>query len=174
MRHLVPAEASFRLLPRLEGLKITPQSSAPGRPRQGTIDMLFFSGRLYIYSLKSFESLLNYRERMISDAEDLYDEVEQLGIFTNMDILRTRVGNNRRYLRKIAVIQSLGYYRDKDFLKRLHQINEAKGWNIQFDNGQITFTEDTIDTVLTVLQNKRLHSELTHQDFDVPSATQVP
>jgi len=36
LRHLVPAEASLCLLPQLERLKITPQSSAPGRPRQTT------------------------------------------------------------------------------------------------------------------------------------------
>jgi hypothetical protein len=45
-----------------------------------------------------------------------------------------------------------------------------KGWNIIFENGKIIFTDETVDDILTLLQNKRLHSELTDQDFDVESA----
>jgi hypothetical protein len=138
-----------------------------------TVDMLFYNDRLLIYSLKAFENLLNFREAMIATAQSLYDEVQDLEVFTNVDMLQERVTNNRRYLRKISVIQTLGYYRDPAFIQRLKAVNVSKGWNIQFENDQITFTEETIDTILTVLQDKRLHSLLTDQDFDVPSATKV-
>ena len=43
-------------------------------------------------------------------------------------------------------------------------------WNVNFQNGQIVFTDETLDDILTLLQNKRLHSELTDEDFDVESA----
>jgi hypothetical protein len=33
--------------------------------------------------------------------------------------------------------------------------------------------EETIDTVPAVLKKKRLHSELTDEDFDVPSAKPI-
>ena len=56
------------------------------------------------------------------------------------------------------------------FLQRLQQVSALKGWNINFENGQIVFTEETLDDILTLLQNKRLHSELTDEDFDVESA----
>ena len=138
-----------------------------------TVDMLFFNDRLFIYSLKAFENLLNFRDAMIATAQSLYDEAQELEVFTNVDMLQERVTNNRRYLRKISVIQTLGYFRDPAFIQRLKAVNIAKGWNIQFENDQITFTEETIDTILTVLQDKRLHSELTDQDFDVPSGTKV-
>ena len=138
-----------------------------------SIDTLFFKDRLFIYSLRAFENLLNFRDAMIATAQSLYEEVQELGVFSNVDMLQQRVTNNRRYLRKISVIQNLGYFRDPAFIQRLKVVNIAKGWNIQFENNQITFTEETIDTILTVLQDKRLHSELTDQDFDVPSATKV-
>lgn len=136
-----------------------------------TVDILYFNDRLFIYSLKAFERAMNFREGMMANAEDLYQEVETLRIFTNPDVLRLQVGNNQRYLRKIAVIKNLGHYRNLQFLQKLERLNAKKGWNILFEGGQITFTEETIDTILTVLQDKRLHSELTDQDFDVPSAT---
>lgn len=97
----------------------------------------------------------------------MYLEVERLNLFVNMDLLRTRVGNNQRYLRKIAVIRNLGHYRNPSFLQRMMQLSQEKGWPIQFQNGQIVFTEESLDHILSILQNKRLHSELTDEDFDV-------
>ena len=90
-----------------------------------------------------------------------------------MDILTARVGNNQRYLRKIATIRNLGHFRNPLFIQRLEQLSLAKGWNINFENGQIVFTEQSLDDILTLLQNKRLHSELTDQDFDVESAKPI-
>jgi hypothetical protein len=136
----------------------------------GTIDLLYFNEVLFILSKKEFEHGLNFREGMISGANEMYAEVQQLNLFVNMDVLTERVGNNQRYLRKIATIRNLGHYRNPQFLLRMQQISQAKGWNIQFDQGQIVFTDETLDDILTILQNKRLHSEMTDEDFDVESA----
>jgi hypothetical protein len=134
------------------------------------IDLFYFDETLFILSKKEFEKGLNFREGMINNAAELYQEVEQLNLFVNMGILTARVGNNQRYLRKIATIRNLGHFRNPIFLHRLQQLSTLKGWNINFENGQIVFTEETIDDILTLLQNKRLHSELTDEDFDVESA----
>lgn len=136
----------------------------------GNIDMLYYNEVLFILSKKAFEHGLNFREGMISGANEMYQEVEQLNLFVNIEILQEKVGNNQRYLRKIATIKNLGHYRNPNFIQRMLQVTTAKGWNIQFDNGQIVFSEDTLDDILTLLQNKRLHSELTNEDFDVESA----
>jgi hypothetical protein len=131
------------------------------------IDFFYFDETIFILSRKEFEHGLNFREGMIAKADEMYQEVTQMNLFVNMDILKNKVGNNQRYLRKIATIKNLGHYRNPQFLHRLQQICMNKNWNIQFDNGQIVFTEDTIETILSLLQNKRLHSELTLEDFDV-------
>lgn len=135
-----------------------------------TIDLFYFKEILFILSKKDFERGLNFREGMIDNANEMYQEVEKLKLFVNMDILTARVGNNQRYLRKIATIRNLGHYRNPNFLQKMQQLNLQKGWNIIFENGQIVFTDDTLDDILTILQNKRLHSELTDEDFDVGSA----
>lgn len=134
------------------------------------IDLFYFDETLFILSKKEFEKGLNFREGMINNAAELYQEVEQLNLFVNMEILTVKVGNNQRYLRKIATIRNLGHFRNPFFLQRLQQVSALKGWNINFENGQIVFTEETLDDILTLLQNKRLHSELTDEDFDVESA----
>lgn len=134
------------------------------------IDLFFYNDVLFILSKKEFERGLNFREGMINNANSMYEEVEKLKLFVNIDILTSRVGNNQRYLRKIATIKNLGHYRNPLFLQRMQQLNIDKGWNIQFDNGQIMITDDSLDDILTILQNKRLHSELTDEDFDVESA----
>lgn len=134
------------------------------------LDLFYFDETLFILSKKDFEKGLNFREGMLHNAEQLYQEVEQLNLFANIGLLTERVGNNQRYLRKIATIRNLGHFKNPYFIQRLQQVCINKGWNISFENGQIVFTEETIDDILTLLQNKRLHSELTNEDFDVESA----
>ncbi len=138
-----------------------------------TVDFLFYDDLLFILSKKAFEQGMNFREGMIAKANLLYEETEELNLFVNIDILKNRVGNNQRYLRKLATIKNLGYYKDQNYLTKFKAVNEAKNWGIEFDNGQIVITEDTLDAVLTVLQNKRLHSELSEEDFDVESVKKL-
>lgn len=134
------------------------------------VDLFYFDETIFILSKKEFERGLNFREGMLNNANELYQEVRQLNIFGNMEILTTRVSNNQRYLRKIATIRNLGHFRNPIFLERLEQLSIEKGWNINFENGQIVITDETLDDILILLQNKRLHSELTDEDFDVESA----
>ena len=139
-----------------------------------TIDFIAYAETLFILSKKNFEYGLNFREGMINKANELYEEVQGINLFVNLDILTNRVGNNQRYLKKIATIKNLGYYRNQGFLQRFREINQNKGWGIEFqDDGQIIITEEKLDDILSVLQNKRLYSELTEEDFDVSSAKKI-
>lgn len=135
----------------------------------GTIDFLYYEELLFILSKKAFETGMNFREGMISKANDFYEEAQEMNLFINIDKLSEKVGNNQRYLRKIATIKNLGYYKDQTFLNRFKEINQIKNWGIDFENDQIVITDEKLDAILTVLQNKRLHSELTEEDFDVES-----
>jgi hypothetical protein len=116
---------------------------------------------------------LNFRDGMIAKAEELYEEIQNGNLFINLDILTSRVGNNQRYLRKIATIKNFGYYQYTNYLLRLRAINDQRNWGIQFQDGQIVITEEHLDAILTLLQNKRLHSELTDETFDVDSAKRL-
>jgi hypothetical protein len=137
------------------------------------VDLIYFDEALFILSRKNFESGLNFRDGMIARANELYQEVQVANLFVNMEILTNRVGNNQRYLRKMATIKNLGYYQDANYLLRLRAISEQRNWGIQFQDGQIVITEEHLDAILTLLQNKRLHSELTDETFDVDSAKRL-
>lgn len=135
-----------------------------------SVDFMFYDGLLFILSKKEFETGLNFREGMIAKAEEFYTEVEKQKLFVNIDILTKKVGNNQRYLRKIATIKKLGYYKDQQFLNRFKDVNDVKHWGVTFqDDGQIVISEEKLEDILTILQNKRLHSDLTEEDFDVES-----
>lgn len=135
------------------------------------VDFFYFQETLFILSKKEFERGMNFIQGMRQKANEMYDTAENLKIFHNIEFLKLFVGTNQRYLRKISTIQNLGHYKDNAFMLKMSEVILAKGWNIQFNEGKIVFTDDTIDDILTLLQDKRLHSELTEKDYDVESAT---
>jgi hypothetical protein len=135
-----------------------------------TVDFIYFEEEIFILSKKDFERGLNFRDGMIAKADAWYEKTEGLDLFINLDILKDKIGNNIRYLRKIASIENLGYYNDQQFLKNVLKISKEENWGITFDNNKIVITEDSLDAILTVLQNKRLYSKLTEENFDVESA----
>jgi len=134
-----------------------------------SIDFIYYEESLFILSKKAFEQGLNFREGMLTKANGLYTEVRELNLFINLEILISKVGDNQRYLRKIATIKNLGYYQNQNYLQKLQEVSMSKDWGIAFQESQIVITEDTLDAILTLLQNKRLHSDLTEEDFDVES-----
>lgn len=134
------------------------------------LDLIAFEDTIFVLSKRDFEKGLNFRDGMIASAGELYDEARALNIFQNIDILIDRVGSNIRYLRKIAIIKNLGHFRDPEFMAKMREVVGEKGWAIEFDGEQIIVSEETLDDILTILQNKRLHSEITDNDFDVEHA----
>lgn len=135
-----------------------------------TVDIIYFHQSLFILSKKDFEKGINFREGMVQHAEKIYAEAEALKMFLNLNILRGRVGSNLRYLRKLAMMDNLGYFRDPEFRAKMKEIVEMREWGIEYQGKQIVITEETLDDILTLLQNKRLRSEITENDFDVDHA----
>lgn len=138
-----------------------------------TLDFVFFEDGLFVLSKRNFEQGMNFRDGMLAKSASFYENVMSLGVLTSVDELKARVGDNQRYLRKIATIENLQLYRMPDYIKKLKEVAARRNWPIQFHGDKIVVTEDTIDLILTVLQNKRLHSELTDEIFDVDSARRV-
>lgn len=135
------------------------------------VDLICFTDAVFMSSKKRFEQALNFRERVVAEVNNFYQEANRLGLFTNEQLLSTRIGRNQRYLRKINVIQNLGHYRDPNFLAQLKIISEDQGWNIQFDGTQIILQENNIDEVLLLLQHKRLNSPITNRYYDIEGKT---
>ncbi|MGN7985207.1 Kiwa anti-phage protein KwaB-like domain-containing protein [Burkholderia sp. 22313] len=139
-----------------------------------TFDFFATKADLLIINKASFESLLEYKQTYAVSFVELQQSDEFKAVFSDMALLVQHVGTNTMHLRRMAVVQERAHYADPGYMQRLRAINAARNWQIQFDErGRIVPTEDTIRTIIQVLLNHRLHSELSETDFDVPSASPV-
>jgi hypothetical protein len=139
----------------------------------GSIDFIYYQDALFILSKKNFEQGLNFREGMKAKATVFYDSINGLGLIKNIDALKEFVGDNQKYLRKLAVIENLSLYKDPEFIKNVDKFSKKNNWGIELEKGQFILNESNIDVLLSLLQNKRLKSEITEEYFDVDSAKKV-
>ena len=130
-------------------------------------------GRL-MTSKPAFESLLNHKDTY----EEAYAELKQEDGFAaaiaDFAVFDAYIGKNATHLRRMAVIRARGYYRNPNYMARLREVNGLRNWGIQFDaDGRIVATPETMSGILHVLLDHRLRSELSENQYDVPSTTQV-
>jgi hypothetical protein len=137
------------------------------------IDFMYYYDALFILSKQNFERGLNFREGMKAKAAVFYDSVEKIGLIKNIEILKKLVGDNQKYLRKLAVIENLGLYKDTEFIKNIDKYSKINHWNVELINGEFVLNENNIEALLSLMQNKRLKSEITDEFFDVDSAKKV-
>ncbi len=138
------------------------------------LDFCVLGNDALILNKKYFESLLDYKIEYASSFTEMQAENEFINSFTNLAPLIEHVGTNAMQLRRMAVIHSKGHYKDPAYMSRLKQLTETKGWNIQFDQaGKIIPTPESLKDIIQVLLNHRLHSELSLNDFDVPTTTPI-
>lgn len=138
------------------------------------IDFFVVDDQILVGRKAAFESVLSYKLTY----EDSFAQLQQEPVFTEIFVdlapLQQHVGQNAMHLRRMAAVKQKGHYADPNYIARLRQVSAAKGWGIQFDGaGRIVLTNETVRTVMQVLLNHRLFSELSLTDFDVPSASQV-
>lgn len=138
-----------------------------------SVDFIFYQDALFVLCKKNFEAGLNFRKGMEKKAEGFYNTVLASGLVANIEILKQLVGNNQRYLRKIAIIENLSLYKDPEFIKDLELIAKKRKWKITIKKGVFILDNENVELFLTLLQNKRLYSEITQETFDVDSAKKV-
>ena len=130
------------------------------------IDFFAYDGTTFITNKKEFESALNFREGMEKNRDAILTEFIDLKVFSDIEPIRKMVGSNLHLLRKMSSIQKNAYYKDKKFLKELHERNKEKGWNLTIHNGVIVIDETNVDFVLKLLNNERVESQINHEVFD--------
>ena len=135
----------------------------------------FVAGESVLMTSKpAFESLLNHKETYTEAYAELKREPGFSSAVADFAVFDAFIGNNATHLRRMAVIKARGYYQRADYMDRLRQVNELRGWGIQFDGqGRIVATPETMRDILHVLLDHRLRSELSDNQYDVPSATPV-
>lgn len=139
-----------------------------------TFDFFVLNENILVVNRPNFESLLEYKQTYISSFSELQADAAFQGVFSDMALLIEHVGTNTMHLRRMAVVQERGFYSNALFMDKLRAVNTARNWNINFDaEGKIVPTPESVRTIIQVLLNHRLHSEITGDDFDVPSANPV-
>ena len=122
----------------------------------------------------AFESLLNHKDTYEEAYAALKQEAGFSAAIADFAVLDTFIGKNATHLRRMAVIKARGYYNNSDYMTRLREINGLRGWGIQFDGqGRIVATPEKMRDILHVLLDHRLRSELSDNQYDVPSITPV-
>ncbi|HSH88327.1 MAG TPA: Kiwa anti-phage protein KwaB-like domain-containing protein [Methylophilus sp.] len=130
------------------------------------VDFFTYEGTTFIANKKEFESTLNFRAGMEKNRDVVLQEFVDLKILSDASLLKEHIGANLNYLRKVSSIQKSGYYKDAKFLEELIKVNDLKKWGLTVENGAIVINEDSIDLVLTLLNNGRLESPINHEIFD--------
>ena len=134
----------------------------------GKIDFYSFSGFVFVADKHNFETALNFREGMERNRDEIVEEFKKARLFQDAEKVGQLVGDNLRRLRKLSQVKRSGYYKDKNFIKKLIKISEEDGWGLEFsDDGKLTVDENNINVVLRVLNNDRLTSKINEEDFDV-------
>lgn len=139
-----------------------------------SFDFFVAGESVFMASKSAFESLLNHKDTY----EEAYTELKQEPGFSaaiaDFTVFDAFIGKNATHLRRMAVIRARGYYKNVDYMARLREINGLRGWGIQFDNqGRIVATPEKMRDILHVLLDHRLRSELSDNQYDVPSTTPV-
>lgn len=139
-----------------------------------TFDFFVLNENILVVNRANFESLLEYKQTYISSFAELQADASFQGVFSDMTLLIEHVGTNTMHLRRMAVVQERAFYSSAPFMDKLQEVNQARNWNIEFDTqGKIVPSPESVRTIIQVLLNHRLHSEMTGDDFDVPSASPV-
>ena len=135
----------------------------------------FMSGsHVFMANKPAFESLLNHKDSYESAYVELKQDAGFAAAIANINVFDAFIGTNSTHLRRMSVIKARGYYNNQNYMTRLREISELRGWGIEFDaQGRILATPEKMRDILHVLLDHRLRSELSENEYDVPSTTPV-
>ncbi len=138
-------------------------------------DFYVINNTAFIASKRGFESVMQHRTAYVQAFTQLQQAPAFSGLFSDITPIVEFVGTNSIQLRRMAVIEEKGIYNRPNFIPTLQQVNNSRNWGINFDlaNNTIIPCENTASTIINVLLDHRLMSEITDNIYDVPDATQV-
>lgn len=137
-------------------------------------DFYCFNETIFVASKRAYESTMSDKKVYERNFEDLAVGPQFANIFSNIESLKAYVGTNAMQLRRITVIQQKALYLRPNFSSRLSQVNLARNWGLNFDNDdKLIVCDQTARTIMQILLDHRLLSEITDTTYDVPDAEAV-
>ncbi len=138
-------------------------------------DFYAFDKTLFIASKRAFESAMEHRASYAQAFVALRGNAAFSALFTNMQPMIDYVGTNSIQLRRMARIEERSLFNRPGFLGAVQTVSARRGWGLNFDpaTNRLIPCDQTVKTILQVLLDHRLLSEVTDLIYDVPDATQV-
>ncbi|WP_305404626.1 DUF4868 domain-containing protein [Photobacterium leiognathi] len=136
-------------------------------------DFYVINNTAFIANKKGFESSMKHKEEYIKAFDTLKENPGFSSLFSDLTSVVEYVGSNSIQLRRMAVIEEKGIYKQENFINNLITVNKKRKWGINFDNDKIIPCNNTVKVILQVLLDHRLISEITDHIYDVPDAKQV-
>lgn len=138
-------------------------------------DFYAFDQTLFIASKRAFESAMEHRASYAQAFVGLQGNAAFSTLFTNMQPMIDYVGTNSIQLRRMARIEERSLFSRPGFLAAIQAVSARRGWGLNFDpaTNQLIPCDQTVKTIMQVLLDHRLLSEVTDFIYDVPDATQV-
>lgn len=130
---------------------------------------------LFIASKRAFESAMEHRASYAQAFVALRGNAAFSALFTDMQPMIDYVGTNSIQLRRMARIEERSLFTRPGFIRAVQTVSARRGWGLNFDpaTNQLIPCAQTVKTILQVLLDHRLLSEVTDLIYDVPDATQV-
>ncbi len=131
-----------------------------------SLDFFVYEGTVFILNKREFESALNFRKGMEDNRDSVLTELGGIGVFEDVAPIKKAVGSNLHMLRRISSVQKSGYYKNKTFIESLIEVSLREKWPLVVKNGKIHITDETVNLVITLLENGRLRSPINQELFD--------
>lgn len=130
---------------------------------------------IFIARKSAFESVMEHRASYTQAFSALQLKPEFSNLFTDLEPLKNYVGTNSMQLRRMARIEERAIFSRPGFLTSVKAVNSRRKWGLNFDQttGCIIPCEQTVKTIIQILLDHRLLSEVTDLTYDVPDATEV-
>lgn len=138
-------------------------------------DFYCIDSSIFISGKRNFESTMEYKVAYTQAFTNLHQSPQFSALFTDLQPLVTYVGTNSIQLRRMAAVEQKGLYAHPNFLPNLQQVNARRGWGLNFEpaSHRIVPCDQTARTIMQVLLDHRLMSEVTDNIYDVPDAVPV-
>lgn len=140
-----------------------------------TFDFYATGLTIFIANKRAFESVMEHRASYVHAFLNLQTTAVFASLFTDIQPLVKYVGTNSIQLRRMARIEERALYTRAGFLPAVQSVSVRRGWGLNFDpaTGRLIPCDQTSKTIMQVLLDHRLLSEVTDLIYDVPDATQV-
>lgn len=137
-------------------------------------DFYCINETVFVKSKRAYESTMSERKSYERYFEDLTVDPAFTAIFADVQPLKEYVGTNAIHLRRITVIQAKALYLRPDFPQRIQHVNNTRNFGLNFDAaGKLIVCGNTAKTIMQILLDHRLLSEITETIYDVPDAEAV-